>query len=102
MTDYVATAPLVIATDEQGARHHLYEGSPLPANISKDEVKRLSDGGFIASPKVKKAEPKEGEAPAGNASREVWAEFAKGKGAPDEETREGGLSQTELREKYGK
>lgn len=51
------------------------------------------------------AQPPADEAPKGNASREEWAAYAKDKkGAPDEETRpvdEGGLKQTELREKYG-
>lgn len=50
------------------------------------------------------AAPPADPAPAGNASREDWAAYAKSKGAPDEETRpveEGGLKQTELREKYG-
>lgn len=49
------------------------------------------------------AEPVD-EAPKGNASREEWAAYAMTKGAPAEETRpvdEGGLKQTELREKYG-
>lgn len=43
------------------------------------------------------------EAPKGNASRDEWAAYAANKGAPEEETRpveEGGLKQTELREKY--
>jgi len=46
---------------------------------------------------------KRSEAPKGNASRDEWAAYAKDQGAPDEETRpveEGGLKQTELREKY--
>jgi hypothetical protein len=46
---------------------------------------------------------KRGEAPKGNASRDEWAAYAKELGAPEEETRpveEGGLKQTELREKY--
>lgn len=45
------------------------------------------------------------DAPKGNASRDDWADYAKSKGAPDEETRpveEGGLKQAELRDKYGK
>lgn len=50
-------------------------------------------------------EPEGGEAPKGNASREDWAAYAASKGAPEDETRpveEGGLKQTELRDKYGK
>lgn len=55
-------------------------------------------------PEVPPAPPAD-EAPKGNASREEWAAYAKDKkGAPEEETRpvdDGGLRQTELREKYG-
>lgn len=107
---YVAKAMLVIAADDRGVRHHVYQGAPLPASISEDELKRLSDEGFIEEvaapveePPVE--EPVVDEAPKGNASRNEWAAYAKEKkGAPDEETRpveEGGLKQTELREKYG-
>lgn len=99
---YTVTAPLVIAADEQGHRYHLYQGAPVPESITKDEVKRLAKEGLIAEPKkAAKPEPKEGAAPQGNASREVWAEYAKSKGAPEEETKDGGLSQTDLRAKYG-
>jgi hypothetical protein len=44
------------------------------------------------------------EAPAGNASREAWAEYAATKGASEDELKdpaEGGLSRDELRAKYG-
>ena len=41
------------------------------------------------------------DAPGGNAGREDWAKYAKSKGAPKEETDEGGLSRNELRDKYG-
>ena len=42
--------------------------------------------------------------PAGNGSREVWAAYATGKGAPESETvpvEQGGLGRDELRAKYG-
>lgn len=42
--------------------------------------------------------------PAGNGKREDWVEFARTKGAPEDELKaqeEGGLSRDELREKYG-
>jgi hypothetical protein len=107
---YVAKAMLVIAADESGVRHHVYQGAPLPGSIGEDELKRLFDEGFIeeaVAPDEEPAaeEPVVDEAPKGNASREEWAAYAKEKkGAPNEETRpveEGGLKQTELREKYG-
>lgn len=43
------------------------------------------------------------DAPKGNASRDEWAAYAASLGAPEEETKpveDGGLKQTELREKY--
>jgi hypothetical protein len=49
---YTVTAPLIIAADEQGHRHHLYQGTPVPDSITKDEVKRLAKEGFIAVVKV--------------------------------------------------
>jgi hypothetical protein len=64
------------------------EDAPAPEALAADEPEEPQD-----------------EAPKGNASRDVWAAYAKDKkGAPDEETRpveDGGLSQTALREKYG-
>lgn len=105
---YTVTAMLVIATDEQGAMHHLYQGAPLPASIGQDELDRLAGEGFIAEVaevaevEVEAEAPPVDEAPKGNASREDWAAYAKSKGAPDEETADGGLTQTELRAKYGK
>jgi hypothetical protein len=102
---YTVTAMLVIATDENGVRHHLYQGAPLPASIGQDELDRLASEGFIADAAEVEAEaaaPAVDEAPKGNASREDWAAYAKSKGAPDEETADGGLTQTELRAKYGK
>lgn len=39
--------------------------------------------------------------PKGNATREEWATYAHDKGAPEEETQEGGLTRAELKDKYG-
>lgn len=100
---YVVKSMLVIATDETGRMHHLYQGAPLPEYIGQDELERLAADGMISE--VEEAEvdePVVDEAPKGNASREDWAAYAKSKGAPDEETADGGLTQTELRAKYGK
>lgn len=97
---YVAKAMLVIAADDRGVRHHVYQGAPLPASIGEDELKRLLGEGFIEKTDAPVEEPADG-VPKGNASREAWAAYAKTKGAPAEETADGGLSQTALREKYG-
>ena len=106
---YIVKAMLVIATDETGHRHHLYQGAPLPASIGEDELKRLANEDLIEKADAPAEEPKPEDppvdgAPKGNASREEWAAYATTKGAPEEETKsveEGGLKQTELREKYG-
>jgi hypothetical protein len=105
---YTVTSPLVIATAENGSQHHLYQGSPIPPYIGKDEIKRLADEGHISEKDEEPTEEPTPEepvsgSPKGNASRDEWAAYATSKGAPVEETRpveEGGLKQTELREKY--
>lgn len=71
-------------------------------------------GGFAAPPAVEQDdEPTDvgadtasmdDQQPAGNAKREDWVEYARGKGAPDDELKareDGGLTLAELREKYG-
>lgn len=103
---YTVTAPLVIATAENGSKHHLYQGAPVPPYIGEDEIERLAADGHIAkmAEEPESGEPAAPEAPKGNASRDEWAAYAASKGAPVEETKpveEGGLKQTELREKYG-
>jgi hypothetical protein len=102
---YTVTAPLVIATAENGSQHHLYKGSPVPPFIGEDELKRLAGDGHIAEvTEAPTAEEPVVDTPKGNASREEWAAYAATKGAPEEETKpvdEGGLKQTELRDKYG-
>jgi len=101
---YVVSSPLVIAADDSGRQHYFYDGMPLPASITQDELDRLAADGMITE--VADVEPPEevpaDGAPKGNASRDEWAAYAKSQGAPDEETKDGGLSQTELRAKYGK
>lgn len=103
---YKVTAPLVIVKDEKGSMHHIYEGGLLPENADADHVKQLLADKMVAKAKADEppAEPKADGAPKGNASREEWAKFAEGRGAPESETQAvdaGGLTQTALREKYG-
>lgn len=55
-------APLVITKREDGSDAYLYQGALVPDYVSKDEVKRLKDEGFVfddSPPKVevKAAEP---------------------------------------------
>lgn len=101
---YKVVAPLVIVKDNDGVMHHVYEGALLPESADGEHVKQLLESKMVAKVKADEppAEPKADGAPKGNASREEWAKFAADRGAPEEETREGGLTQTELREKYGK
>lgn len=76
-------------------------------NVADDSAQHHIDNGLaeaVASSKPE-SEPAADDVPKGNASREDWAVYAAIKGAPNEETRpveEGGLKQTELRDKYGK
>lgn len=98
---YTVTAPLVIATAENGSQHHLYQGSPLPAFIGQDELDRLAADGMIA--KVEEAAVEEEptfEKPAGNASQETWATYALESGQASEDEVKG-LTRDELRELYG-
>lgn len=44
---YVVIAPLVISKKEDGSDLYLYENSQVPDFVSADEIKRLSDMGFI-------------------------------------------------------
>lgn len=79
-----------------GAPVSLLKGDEVPA-WAKDQVgDHLIEG---------KADESSEDAPKGNASRDEWAEYAKSKGAPEDETKpveEGGLKQAELRDKYAK
>lgn len=117
MATYYVVAPLVIATDELGAKHYFYQGGPLPSSIGKDELDRLEAGGLIASNEAEVAEAfaagsltepaapvADGGKPDGRSSREKWAEYAKSNGATDDELKpveEGGLSKADLTAKYG-
>jgi len=69
-----------------------YSGPPA---VSQEE--ELTDVGADTSSLT-------GDQPAGNAKRDDWAEFARSKGAPEEELvppEEGGLTRAELIDKYG-
>lgn len=98
---YTVTAPLVIATAENGSQHHLYQGSPVPAYIGEDELKRLADDGHIAKAEdAPAAEEPVFERPAGNASLEAWAAYVlESDQASEDEI--AGMSRDALRDKYG-
>ena len=46
---HIAISALVIAKDSEGHDVYVYQGQPIPASISGDEIARLLDGGYIAS-----------------------------------------------------
>jgi hypothetical protein len=105
---HMVTAPLVIATAENGSQHHVYQGSPLPAFIGQDERDRLVADGMIAAVEEPTEDPAsepgedapELERPAGNASLEAWAAYVlESDQASEDEI--AGMSRDALREKYG-
>ena len=58
MTSYIAITPLVIARDETDRDVYIYNGQPVPGNVSETSVKRLLEDGFIAAlPEVEKPKP---------------------------------------------
>lgn len=94
---------VVTDVEDENAQHHIDSG--LAEEYSGDvdeptaEPTPPSDGTSGPGGDVASAVPK------GNASRDEWAAYAASVGASEDETRpveEGGLKQTELRDKYGK
>ena len=117
---YRVTAPYVvikyIGTTGSAEVRGFYDGAYLPDSLDPDNLKHHLDNNMVEEvddPEVPEGAEPEGaplvappadEPPKGNASRDEWAAYANTKGASEEETRpveEGGLKQTELREKYG-
>ena len=108
MTAYRVVAPYVTlkVKDEVGSVviRGYYAGAVV---VVEDEAqaKAQADLGLLEEVKAQ-AEPKapKSEAPAGNASREAWADYARTKGATDEDLKdpaEGGMSRDDLRTLYG-
>ena len=110
MAQHIVTAPLVVVTNHDGSQLYLYGGAPVPPSLPEGELQRHIDSGMIAE--VDQPEPSgaggdagdqaetedehedEGEGgddrPAGNASRDAWAEYAQAHGhdVTDEMTRD--------------
>jgi hypothetical protein len=59
---HIVTAPLVIVRKPDGADQYLYTGALVPEFVEAEDVKRLTDEGFID--KVSAAEAKNAPAPA--------------------------------------
>lgn len=111
-SSYKVLAPYVTAKvkDVSGQSVVLgyYRDGLIQDPVDAEHIKALVDLGMVeeSSQPVEDAptDPAD-DAPKGNASREEWAAYAATQGASTEETRpveEGGLKQTELRDKYGK
>lgn len=70
-----------VAYQQDGSQVIRYQGQALPDSVTKDEMKRLEEGGFIeavGSPQVS-AENDE-KAPAKSASKEEWVAYAESRG----------------------
>lgn len=79
---YVVTAPLVGVNGEDGKLKMLYQGVPVPADVSDEDIERLAEGGLIK--KVGGDEPTAAEkraAAAAAAKAEKEAAEAKAKAA---------------------
>lgn len=46
---YIATAPLVLIKDSNGATHHVYDGKSVPEHAAPEEIERLLGLGFIVA-----------------------------------------------------
>lgn len=97
------SAPLVVATTENGRVMHLYKGDVVPKDVSKDSLDNLKSLGFVTGEEVdpipESPEPVAAVAPAGNAGLEEWQEYARSRGASDADL--DGKTRNELREQYG-
>lgn len=100
----------VVAHPKTGAPTVLLAGDEIPEWALSQEPGKPGLIGDHLIAETQPADPGDpgdpgDQAPKGNATRDEWAAYATTKGAPEEDTRpvdEGGLKQTELRDKYGK
>lgn len=60
---HIVSAPLVITKNKDGSDLYLYSRSVLPEFVSDDEIKRLSDRGFIEEVSADAAKAEESKAP---------------------------------------
>jgi hypothetical protein len=55
MSGLVVAAACVIVKDTEGHQQYLYAGALVPDGLDKDDVKRLTDEGFLVGEKSKAA-----------------------------------------------
>ena len=112
---YKVTGALVSVVSVRGAEGcqvYFYEAAILPNGIDKAEIERLLELGLIEDSDEEPAkgadsrdadtgdsDPSIGDVPSGNASLVAWQEFARSKGAADEDL--DGKTRDQLREQYG-
>lgn len=109
---YKVTGALVSVRGAEGRQVYFYEAAILPKGLEKAEIERLLELGLIEESDEAPAKgadsrdadagangPSSGEVPSGNASLVVWQEFARSKGATDEDL--DGKTRDELREQFG-
>jgi hypothetical protein len=109
---YKVKGALVSVKGAEGRQVYFYEAAILPNGIDKAEIERLLELGLIEESDEAPAKgadsrdadagangPSSGEVPSGNASLVVWQEFARSKGAADEDL--DGKTRDQLREQYG-
>ncbi|MGH3693241.1 MAG: hypothetical protein ACRDRX_04445 [Pseudonocardiaceae bacterium] len=94
MAAYEVTGPAAVVTDQAGKVHYYYTGALLPADLSVDQVRRLTARGLIS--KVADPTPTDAdlhavldasgssggevERPAQVASKAVWVDYAVSRG----------------------
>jgi len=105
MGAYTVTAPLAVIRDDQGIRHHVYDGAPVPTNADPADIARLLTEGSIAlvgdAPEAPAgAATADVVKPSGNASHALWATYAVETGQTSA-AEANDHSRDELRELYG-
>lgn len=109
---YKVIGALVSVRGAEGRQVYFYEAAILPNGIDKADAERLLELGLIEESDEAPAKgadsrdadtgangPSSGDVPSGNASLVAWQEFARSKGAADEDL--DGKTRDQLREQYG-
>ena len=109
---YKVTGALVSLKGAEGRQVYFYESAILPKGLNKADAERLLELGLIEDSDEEPAkgadsrdadtgdsDPSIGDVPSGNASLVAWQEFARSKGAADEDL--DGKTRDELREQFG-
>lgn len=109
---YKVIGALVSLKGAEGRQVYFYEAAILPKGLNKADAERLLELGLIEDSDEEPAkgadsrdadtgdsDPSIGDVPSGNASLVAWQEFARSKGASDEDLV--GKTRDQLREQFG-